>query len=547
MMQLSPRYLARYKDIGLLFLRHAKPAILEQTDFGRFADDADAKGDDRPEALARALERMGPTFVKLGQVISTRGDLLPTRYLSALERLQDDVEPIPYAQVHETVEKELGIRISTAFQHFEERPLASASIGQVHRARTREGVEVVVKVQRPGIRQQIEIDIEALENIAAYADANTELGRRYHFSGIVEQFRRSLSEELDYKLEAQNLLRINQALQESRRLFAPQPIPDYSSTRVLTLTHIDGVKVTELSGVVKTELDGKGLADEIFSTYLRHVLVDGFYHADPHPGNLLVTRDGRVALIDLGMVGRIGQRMRDELFRLLTGISDEDGDRAAEAALRIGVTDRGRMDIHSFHSEVCDLVARSNLSTIEETRFGSVVMDVMHICANYNVRIPREISMLGKTLLHLDRVGMALAPNFNPNESIRRNVETLARKRAWKTLRSGSFLSGLMELKEIVVQTPRRINDILEIVSNNQLRLDVDAVDEKALIQGFQKIANRITVGVVLGSMIMGASLMMDIESRFQLFGYPGLPIILFLFAAICGVGLLYSIWRRDL
>ena len=142
---------------------------------------------------------------------------------------------------------------------------------------------------------------------------------------------------------------------------------------------------------------------------------------------------------------------------------------------------------------------------------------------------------------------MALAPTFNPNESIRRNVETLARKRAWKTLRSGSFLSGLMELKEIVVQTPRRINDILEIVSNNQLRLDVDAVDEKALIQGFQKIANRITVGVVLGSMIMGASLMMDIESRFQLFGYPGLPIILFLFAAICGVGLLYSIWRRDL
>lgn len=546
-MNVAPEKLKRFRDITLLYLRYVKPAILEQNSSSPQANQApNGASDRRPEGFADALESMGPTFVKLGQLLSTRGDLLPMRYARALERLQDDVHPIPYDTVAETVEKELGVRISKAFLRFDTEPVASASIGQVHRATLRDGTEVVVKAQRPEIRSLITRDLDALASIADYAERRSELGRRYRFSATVEQFRRSLIDELDYELEAQNLRQLSAALARFKRLIVPLPIDSYSTPRVLTMEYIAGVKITEYPAVAKTELDGEKLAEELFKAYLYQVLIDGFYHADPHPGNLLMTPEGKIALIDLGMVGRINDRMRDSLFQLLNGICSDQSESAGDAAIKMAERIDPHLNRKAFQADIADLVSRVRDASVDQLQFGSVVMNIMKICSNRGVRIPREISMLGKALLNLDRVGLTLSPGFNPNQSIRRNINELARRRGLDSLKSGNLLSGIIELKELVSTAPRRLNDIMSTLAENRLRIDVDAIDEKALIQGFQKIANRITMGLVIAALIVGASFMMRIESSFTLWGYPGLPILLFLFASVCGIAVMVSILRQD-
>jgi len=262
-MNLSPKRLLLYKKIASLFFRYARPAVLEQTSFSDTVKvDEELKKSDSPEEFACALEAMGPTFVKLGQLLSTRGDLMPPRYLLALERLQDNVDPIPYEEVVCIIERKLGARLSKVFKTFDKEPLASASLGQVHRATLRDGREVVVKAQRPHAQQNVFRDLDALAEIANYADRHSEHGRKYHFSGIIEQFRRSLIDELDYLIEAQNLKQMKRSLLEFDKIIVPEPIEALCSGEVLTMEFIDGVKITELPGVAKTEIDGKALAEE---------------------------------------------------------------------------------------------------------------------------------------------------------------------------------------------------------------------------------------------------------------------------------------------
>lgn len=549
-MKFSPHQLILYKKIGSLFFRYARPAILQQTEFAEATDlgERDAETMEDPVAFAQALEDMGPTFVKLGQLLSTRGDLLPQKYLTALERLQDDVAPIPYDEVEKAVENGLGGRISNLFQSFEREPLGSASLGQVHRARMRDGREVVVKIQRPDIRKGISDDLEALTTIAEYADEHTELGRKYHFSGIIEQFRRSLMDELDYLLEAQNLSQLGRSLEEFPNIVVPDVVPSYCSSKVLTMDFIEGTKITELPGVVRSEVDGDQLADELFRSYLHQVLVTGLYHADPHPGNLLLTRDHRVALIDLGMVGRLDEKMKDNLLALLAAIGDNRSEKVAEIAVRIsgGESSDAPVDRNSLKSELANLVGRSQGASVDQLQFGTIVMEIMRICADSGVSIPKEMSMLGKALLNLDKVGKALSPNFDPNKCIRKNIDTYARKRALENLNQGDLASYALELKELLSKSPQRVNDILTHLAENRFRVDVDAIDEKALIFGFQKIANRISLGAIISALVVGASIMMDIDSEFEIWGHPGFAMLLFMTAGLSTVLFVMSIFRSD-
>lgn len=545
-MSLSPKHLPLYRKIAWLFVRYAKPAIVEQANFGSEAKTSEGKEDGDPESFASSLEEMGPTFVKLGQLLSTRGDLLPSRYISSLERLQDDVDPLPFDTIREALESELEVRISKAFLSFDEKPIASASLGQVHHAVLRDGTEVVVKVQRPGVREKIDSDLEALLAIANYADNHSELGKRYRFSGIIEQFQRSIVDELDYRLEAQNLRAMIEVLKESPKLIVPKPIEGFCGKMVLTMELIDGVKVTDLSGVAMTEFDGESVAEELFKAYLRQVLVAGFYHSDPHPGNVLVTPDRRIGLIDLGMVGRLSESMRDKLFALLTAICEKDADRVCDVALKLTDSPVHSVSRSVFTSELTDLLGRSHDAQVQQLEFGSVVMEVMRICSDQGLAIPRELSLLGKTLLNLDRVAMALAPKFNPNASIERNLSSIAQKRTFESLKKGDVMSMLLELKELFARSPQKINELLTLLAENRLRIDVDAVDEVALIQGFQKIANRIAMGAIIGAMIIGSSLMMDIDSGFSIGGYPGFPMTILIVSGIMALGFMYSVFRHD-
>src|SRR5881394_162465 len=329
-------HVGRYKDIAMLLIKYGHSDVVAEAGWN---DDVRTQQPDAPakaEELAADLEAMGPTFVKLGQLLSSRSDLLPAPYIEALSRLQDDVAPFPYTDVERIVTEELGVRISKAYATFDEEPLAAASLGQVHRAKLRDGRAVVVKVQRPDITKQVLEDLDALAEIASVLDRRTKIGKRFHFSDMIAEFRKTLLAELDYRREAHNLTTLADNLADFERLVVPRPVPDYCATRVLTMDHIEGIKITKVSPVALVEMDGEALAEDVFRAYLKQIFIDGFFHADPHPGNVFITPDGKLALLDLGMVARLAPRLQEQVLQMVMAISEGRADEVADVAIKIG-------------------------------------------------------------------------------------------------------------------------------------------------------------------------------------------------------------------
>jgi predicted unusual protein kinase regulating ubiquinone biosynthesis (AarF/ABC1/UbiB family) len=491
------------------------------------------------------LERLGPTFVKLGQLLSTRVELLPRPYLDALSRLQDKVEPFGFNEVEKIVTAELGVRMSKAFSDFESKPIASASLGQVHLAHLRDGRPVAVKVQRPNIREQMVEDLDALGEIAEFLDNHTEVGQRYEFTRMLEELRKSLMRELDYRQEAHNLAAFREQLEDFTHIIVPAPVADYSTSRILTMEYIPGIKITEMSPLTRMDFDGEMLAGELFRAYLNQILVEGFFHADPHPGNVFLTPDHRIALLDLGMVGRIMPRLQEDLLQLLLAISEGHGEEAAQIAIKIGQP-RREFDQTEFTRRISEIVGQQKTATVEQMQVGRLVLEVNRCAAECQIRVPPELTMLGKTLLNLDQVGRALEPQFDPNASIRRHAAQILQQRVLKSLSPANLFSGVLELKDLVQRLPARLNRFFDALANNDFKISVDAIDEKTLIIGFQKIANRITVGLIIAALIIGAALLMRVETNFRIWGYPGLAIIFFLCAAGAGIVLLLNILFYD-
>ncbi|MDQ1397387.1 MAG: ubiquinone biosynthesis protein, partial [Acidimicrobiaceae bacterium] len=364
---LKPRHLGRYRDIARLLVKYGRSDVVHNIGLDEALDETDSREGDAPaEALELAddLERLGPTFIKLGQLLSTRADLLPPAYTAALARLQDSVEPFPFSQVEEIVTHELGVKLSSVFPSFEVEPLASASLGQVHRAELRDGRSVAVKVQRPGIRDRIVEDMEALGEIADFLDAHTEAGRRFGFADLLDQFRHSLMGELDYRREAANLTTMGNIVARYDRIVVPSPVDDLTTTRVLTMDLVKGRKITKLGPLAQMEMDGRLLAEQLFQAYLDQILVEGFFHADPHPGNVFLTDDHHLALLDLGMVARVPAAMRNSLVRLLLAVSDGRGEDVADVAVRMGRPLDG-FDRDRFTREVAELVAVNQTLSVE--------------------------------------------------------------------------------------------------------------------------------------------------------------------------------------
>jgi predicted unusual protein kinase regulating ubiquinone biosynthesis (AarF/ABC1/UbiB family) len=491
------------------------------------------------------LERLGPTFVKLGQLLSGRADLLPERYLKPLARLQDNVKPFPYPDVEFIVERELGTKLNKAFCVFEPEPLAAASLGQVHRAALHDGRPVVVKVQRPNIRQQIEEDFAALEEIARLLDRHTDFGRRYQLLKILEEFENTLSHELDYRREAGNLMTLAENLKEFERIRVPLPVEDYTTGRVLTMEYIEGTKITELSPLARLDLDGGGLAEELFRAYLKQVLVDGIFHADPHPGNIFLTEDRRIALLDLGMVGRTTSSMQESLLKLLMAVSEGDGETAAEIAIDIGEAGDHFREL-DFRRRIGHVVAEQEDIRLRDLEVGKVILEVGRAAAETGLRAPSELSLLGKTLLQLDQVGRILKPEFNPHESIRRNASEILNQRLKSVFSEGKIISTVVEAKQFIGALPARLNKILDAVGNAEFKVNVRPSETQFLVESAQKVANRITTGLILAALIVGAALLMRVETSFRIFGYPGLAMLCFLAAAGGGFWLLASILWQD-
>ncbi|HJY30664.1 MAG TPA: AarF/UbiB family protein [Pyrinomonadaceae bacterium] len=545
---LKPERLKRYKDVAMLLIKYGRSDLISVAGLegSLLPDEILAKTEAAPaEELAKDLERLGPTFIKLGQLLSTRADLLPGPYLDALTRLQDQIEPFAFEEVERIVSGELGVRISKAFADFDPTPLAAASLSQVHRAYMRDGREVVVKVQRPDIRDLIVGDLEALNEIAHFLDQHTELGRRYEFENMLINLRKSLLRELDFTIEANNLHTIGQNLAEFENIVVPEPVDDFTTSRVLTMEYIAGKKITALNPLRVLEIDGSLLADELFRAYLKQFLIDGLFHADPHPGNVFITDDNRIALLDVGMVGRMTRTFQDNLLRLMLAISEGRGEMAAQAAIKMGEEKEG-FDRAAFERRITDLVADNSDAILSRLNAGKVTLEITRISADCWFRLPPEFTMVAKAFLNLDKVVYTLDPHFDPNIIIRERANEILQRNILRSVAPNNLLSSVVDLKEFAEKLPTRVNKILDAAGNNDLRFKVDAIDEKVVLEGLQKVANRITLGLVVAALIVGAAMLMRVETSFRIFGYPGLAMIFFLLAAAAGLVLVFSILFYD-
>lgn len=548
MVSLKPERLKRYKDVTLLLMKYGRSDLVKQAGLEDHVElDAEALAETSPKAeeLAADLEKLGPTFIKLGQLLSTRADLLPSPYLEALARLQDQIEPFAYEEVDRIVSGEIGVRISKAFADFDPEPLAAASLAQVHRAHMRDGRAVVVKVQRPNIREQIVEDLEALGQIAQFLDAHTELGKRYDFENMLNALRSSLLRELDFKVEANNLVTFAANLQEFDRILIPQPVEDFCTSRVLTMEYVSGKKITELSPLRLMEIDGPGLARELFRAYLKQILLDGFVHADPHPGNVLLTDDDEIALLDLGMVARLLPGFRDNVLRLLLAISEGRGEEAAEVTIRMGEA-KPRFDRADFTKRIAELVSENADANLSRLNSGQVVLEITRISADCWFRLPGEFTMVAKALLNLDRSVFTLDPNFEPTAIIRQRAMEILQRNLMQSVAPANLIGGIVELKEFAEKLPGRVNKILDTIGNNEFKVDVNAIDEKIVLEGLQKVANRIALGLVLAALIVGAAMLMRVETSFKILGYPAFAMIFFLIAAVAGIALVGTIVMTD-
>ena len=543
------RHFKRYKEIGLLALRYGDKEVAQEFGTEAFREalrSQNHNGDGKKAAeLANELERMGPTFVKLGQVLSSRVDLLPPRYVKALSRLQDKVKPFSYAEVEQTITQELGARISKAFSCFDSTPLAAASLGQVHAAALRDGRPVVVKVQRPGIRKQIADDLEVLEELATFLERHTQTGKRYQFFRVLEEFKHTLLQELDYQREAANMMTLGHNLAAFPRIKVPQPIADYTTRHVLTMERIEGKKITEMGPLAHLEMDTSALAEELFRAYLKQILVDGIFHSDPHPGNVFLTDDGRIALLDLGMVGYLSPSLQDALLKLLLAVSEGNSEEAADISIRLSET-TPQFHETDFRRQVNQLIAERQQAELKEYDVGQAVLEVSRSAGETGLFVPTELTMLGKTLLQLDEIGRTLDPNFNPNQAVKDHASEILNERLRKTVTSGKLFGGLLDAKEFFSELPTRLNKIMDAIGDAELEVKVRTADANLFLQGFQKVANRIASGLILAALIVGAALLMQVDTSFRILGYPGFAILCFIAAAVGGFSLLVSIFFND-
>lgn len=537
-MSVLPKHIERYQKFISFMLKYWNSAILEYATAQAF-DEEDTERTEQnfkqsPQELVKDLKEMGSTYVKLGQLLSTRPDLLPDPYLEALSDLQDNVSSIDFNVIKEIIEEDLGVKLYTIFRDFKEEPIACASIGQVHAAVLHTGEKVAVKVLRPNIEKQFLEDIKTLEKIINMTVKHTEFARKYAFKDVLHELEQVLFKELNYHIEANNLITLHQNLIQYPNLTVPLPFLDLSSKRVLTMQFINGKKITKVP-VHAMKSDPKQLAHELVSAYLQQILKDGFVHADPHPGNVHYTVKHKIALIDLGMVAKISKTMQEYLVQLLLALTNKDAKIAADVLITISEINK-EADVSKFKKEIIHLIVNHHDTKTGEIGLGRLLIQLNRIAAEHYIKLPPEINILGKVLLNLEQIISQLDPGYDYYAGIDKNLIKIIKDNIKEDLKPEKLISFFIESKRLLRYLPKRLGDVFKHFAKNDFKIKIEAIDEKRITDGFQKVANRITLGLILASMILGASILMQVPSEFQLFGYPGLAIIFFLLSAIGGI-----------
>ena len=482
------------------------------------ADDRRVVGSSAPpdahaERLASALEELGPCFIKLGQLLSTRPDLLPPGYIQALGRLQDRIAPAPPEVIVETVERELGAPLAARFASFDREPLATASIAQVHRAVLPTGEEVVVKVQRPGVREEVETDVEVLYEVARFLTRHTAVGARYGLEGMVRELEHSLSQEIDFRQEAANTQRIGARLAEFGRLTVPTVYAPYTTSRVLVLTFVRGRHLAALSRDELAAIAAPAVAHDLLAAYLRQIAIDGIFHCDPHPGNIIVTEEGRLALLDFGMVGRLDAGQRDSMILLLLAFSERQGRRVADTYLDLLDT-QGAFDRRAFTQDISALVSRYHDMSGGRMGLGTALLDITRVANAHRVPVPTAMTLLGKTMLNLDGAIRVLSPELDPVQLIRDYMLHVMRQRVELQLSPGRDFAWLIDMKHLYEDAPARAAVLLDKLANDRflVRLEAERLDD--VLRTVRGAANRLSLGLIVSGALIAAGSVLGARRR---------------------------------
>ncbi len=543
----SRRHIRRYREIAGVLAKHGWGWLVHRIGLAEHLGRGARKARlvEAPAHLREMLEELGPTFVKLGQLLSTRPDILPQSYVGELEKLQDTAPTLPSEEIHAVIESELNAAVEAVFGDFDETPLAAASLAQVHRATLTDGTPVIVKVQRPGIEEHIETDIEIIYKRARFAESHWERARTYGLMDIVDEFATTLREELDYTREGRNTDRLREMLARDKRIHVPAVHWALTTNRVLTLEQVRGVKITDVPRDPSIGLDLKDLAKRLAHAFVEQVFVDGFFHADPHPGNILIGADGSIGLVDCGQVGRLDPESRAGAVRMLMAFEQQDARALADEILFLGIA-QDEVDVRRLTIDLGKILRSYYGMPARAVNMGRLLMQVLNASASHKVRLPTSFAVLGKVFANIDGICRQLDPDFNLTEVARGCVGRAVRKELTSEGAATELYRAVSAARSLVVNLPEQISRLMRKAVEGNLRIEFKHEGLDDVTDAFRASSNRIAIALIVAAIIVGSSLIVATArgAGRGWFGLPVLGVIGYIMATVFGIWLIASIIR---
>ncbi|HDI00665.1 MAG: hypothetical protein DRP94_02445 [Candidatus Latescibacterota bacterium] len=543
------RHLKRYRQIAGVLFKYGFSEIADRLGLpsrlglGRRQRRAQVRKVSYPVRFRMALEELGPTFIKLGQVLSMRSFLIPPELASELSKLQDEVAPAPFEEIRRVVEGELGGPISSFFSDFSEEPVGSASLAQAHPAVTRDGEEVVVKVQRPGVEEIVKVDLEILMDIAKLAERYIPESRQYDPTGVVRELAKTTRRELNFKNEARNVEIFSRNFSDFDGMYILRVYWDLSSAKVLTLERIKGIKISDLDAIRASGIDPKDLAVTGARAVLKQMFEDGFFHADPHPGNLFVLEGGVIAPVDFGMVGRLDEKMKEELADVAFYAVQKDVDGIVHTLIRLGVLPEDA-DVRSFGADVADLVDRYYGLPLGRVDVREALQEGYELMHRYRLRVQPSWMLLGRALGTYEEVGRMLYPDLDLLSMARPYIRRLVRERFGMKRGLRELVAVADDLRKLARALPYELERTLGKAARGELGVELRHRGLERFMDELDKASNRLAFALVVAALIVGSALVLQLDRGPFLFGYPAFGVLGFLFAGILGIWLAIAILR---
>ncbi len=547
----------RIRQIVNVFLRHGFGQIIEQINLQRFIplrkrfrlfDRWDeVPRHTIPQRLRIAFSELGPSFVKFAQILSSRPDLITTEYADEFKKLQDKVPPFPSESAGRIIEAELGKPLDELFDDFEDVPVAAASIAQVHSAVLKTGEKVVVKIQRPGIREVIETDIAILNAIVRLMLKYIPESRYFNPQGIVNEFSRSVKKEIDFVAEARNAMRFRKNFEGYDDVCIPEIYSELLTGKVIVMERLEGVRIDDIEGIDALGVDRKEIANRGVNAYFKMIFEDGFFHADPHPGNLFVMKDGRIGIIDFGIVGWLTSEMIENIAKTFLALLNRNYDRLVDLYMDLGiVTDEVNVEIFrsEFKTDLIYLLEPLYDVTISEVNFPEYLEALTHLVVKHGLKLPSDLLLMDKTILILDNIGRQLDPKFNAATAAEPYAAKLVKERMSPENILDRAKDNMVEISGILANTPMQLNRLLKKTLKDELSFKIDPVGMDKLIRDIDRSSNRIAFSLIVAATIVGSSMLVQSDIGGKLFGLSTIGVIGFLVAFMLGLRLLISIIR---